>query len=107
MEIRKTDNTAFKANMFARGKTSVETAILAVEGGFIKDKAAVKEGGVYRVADGFLALDPETLAAKLIKLLKEARESFLIGSPEGNKVTEKFNQALVETVNDPSTILIA
>lgn len=107
MEIRKIDNTAFRANVFVKGKTSVETARIALERGFIKNEAAIRKGGVYKVDGGYLALDPETLAAKLIKLFAEAKESFLIGSPEGNKAAEKFNTALLETANDSSTIKIA
>lgn len=106
MEIRKIDNTAFRANVFAKGKTSVETARLAIKRGFIKDEAAVRKGGVYKVDDGYLALDPRTLTAKLIKLYEEAKENFLIGSPEGNEIAKKFYQVLQETAKDSSTVKI-
>lgn len=108
MEIRRTDNTVFKANVFdhcSRAKSSEEALNLALKRRFIRKKMIVGEltDNVKLVEFGYLVLDRTTLAAKLLGRLVGIKSFIECSSPLKGLAREHYQAALNDIARDAST----
>lgn len=108
MEIRKTDNTAFKANVFvhySKAKEGEEALQLALKKGFIKKENVMGEltANVKTAEFGHLVLDKTTLAAKLLYKLVEVKSLITCNLPLIGLAREKYQAAINDIAKDAST----
>lgn len=104
MEIRKTDNTAFKANVFvhySKAKEGKDALELALKKRFIRKENVL--GDVRVSENGHLILDKTTLAARLLDKLVNVKSFVNSKSPLRGFASEQYQAAINDIAKDPAT----